>query len=140
MMKYIITFAIFVQMAYCQDINDYSPETVSEWSSGKYFNDLNEICIEDCNKTCVQKCPVPDLCKDDEIQCGKEDLPLGVWPDCIRDDICVPDGCECMYNLKYSRLISNNSNICNHYNLDVLQIFEQVKHLAMMVLFAQCGV
>ena len=99
MMKYIITFAIFVQMAYGQDINDYSPETVSEWSSGKYFNDLNEICIEDCNKTCVQKCPVPDLCNDDEIQCGKEDLPLGVWPDCIRDDICVPDGCECKYNL-----------------------------------------
>ena len=101
MMKYIITFAIFVQMTYGQDINDYSPETVSEWSSGKYFNDLNEICIEDCNKTCVQKCPVPDLCNDDEIQCGKEDLPLGVWPDCIRDDICVPDGCECKYNLNF---------------------------------------
>ena len=101
MMKYIITFAIFVQMAYGQDINEYSPETVSEWSSGKYFNDLNEICIEDCNKTCVQKCPVPDLCNDDEIQCGKEDLPLGVWPDCIRDDICVPDGCECKYNSNF---------------------------------------
>ena len=95
MIKYVISFVVLVQMVYGQDMNDYNPEVVSEWSSGKYFNDLNEICIQDCNKTCVQKCPVPDLCDDDEIQCGKEDLPVGVWPDCIRDDICVPDKCEC---------------------------------------------
>ena len=95
MIKYIISFAILVQMAYGQDMDNYNPEVVSEWSSGKQFNELNEICIEDCNRTCVQKCPVPDLCDDDEIQCGKADLPVGVWPDCIRDDICVPDDCEC---------------------------------------------
>ena len=95
MIKYVISFVVLVQMVYGQDMNDYNPEVVSEWSSGKYFNDLNEICIQDCNKTCVEKCPVPDLCNDDEIQCGKADLPAGVWPDCIRDDICVADGCEC---------------------------------------------
>lgn len=98
MMKYGIFFVLLAQLAYAQDapaIEDYNPEVVSEWSSGKYFNDVNEVCIEDCNKTCVQKCPVPDLCNEDEIQCGKEDLPIGVWPDCIRDDLCVPKGCEC---------------------------------------------
>ena len=102
MINYIISFAILVQVAYGQDINAYSPEVVSEWSSGKYFDDLNQICVEDCNKTCVQKCPVPDLCKEGEVQCGKEDLPSGVWPDCIRDDICVPDECECKLNSKVS--------------------------------------
>ena len=98
MMKYVISFVILAQIAYGQELEDYNPETVSEWSSGQYFNDLNEICIEDCNRTCVQKCPVPELCSEDEIQCGKEDLPAGVWPDCIRDDICVPKGCECKEN------------------------------------------
>ena len=95
MIKYIISFSILVQMLYGQDMDNYNPEVVSEWSNGKSFNDLNEICIEDCNRTCVKKCPVANLCDEDEIQCGKEDLLVGVWPDCTRDDICVPDDCEC---------------------------------------------
>jgi len=97
MMKYGLFFVLLAS-AYAQEIEDYNPEVVSEWSSGKVFNDQNEICIEDCNRTCVQKCPVPDLCDEDEIQCGKDDLPIGVWPDCIRDDVCVPKGCECPVN------------------------------------------
>ena len=96
MMKYGLFFVLLAS-AYAQEMEDYNPEVVSEWSSGKVFNDANEICIEDCNRTCVQKCPVPDLCDEDEIQCGKDDLPIGVWPDCIRDDVCVPKGCECKY-------------------------------------------
>ena len=95
MIKYIIFVAILAQVSFAQDIDQYDPEVVSEWSSGKYFDDANQICIEDCNKTCVQKCPVPDSCNENEIECGKKDLPVGVWPDCIRDDICVPEGCEC---------------------------------------------
>ena len=97
MIKNIISHAILAQIAYAQDMVSYGPETVSEWSSGDYLNDLNQQCIEDCNRTCVQKCPVPELCSEDEVECGKKDLPPGVWPDCIRDDICVPTECECKY-------------------------------------------
>ena len=96
MFRHIIFVAILAQIYKTQDVGNFNnPEVVSEWSNGQYFDDANKICIEDCNKTCVQKCPVPDLCKEDEIQCGKKDLPAGVWPDCIRDDVCVPKGCEC---------------------------------------------
>ena len=99
MFRHIIFVAILVQIYRTQDVDNFNPEVVSEWSSGQYFDDANKICIEDCNKTCVQKCPVPDLCKEDEIQCGKKDLPAGVWLDCIRDDVCVPKGCECKENI-----------------------------------------
>ena len=95
MYRHIIFVAILAQIYKTQDVGNFNPEVVSEWSSGQYFDDANKICIEDCNKTCVQKCPVPDLCKEDEIQCGKKDLPAGVWFDCIKDDVCVPKGCEC---------------------------------------------
>ena len=97
MIKCIIYFAILAQMAYAQGMENYNPETVSEWSSGDYLNGLNQQCIEDCNRTCVRKCPVPQLCSENEVECGKEDLPHGVWPDCIKDDICVPTECECKF-------------------------------------------
>ena len=97
MMKYGIFFLLLSQVTYAQEMEDYNPEVVSEWSSGIHFNEHAETCMEDCNRTCVQKCEVPKLCSDDEIQCGKADLSIGVWPDCIRDDICVPKGCECEY-------------------------------------------
>ena len=111
MIKVIISFAILVQMVYGQDMVNHNPELVSEWSSGKYFNNINEICIEDCNRTCVEKCPTPDLCNEDEIQCGKADLPVGVWPDCTRDDVCVPDNCEC--NSTCFPFIYANDLICS---------------------------
>ena len=95
MFKYIVSIAILAQISIAQDFDGFNQQVVTEWSSGKYFDDTNQICIEDCNKTCVQPCPVPDLCKEDEIQCGKKDLPAGVWLDCIRDDVCVPNKCEC---------------------------------------------
>ena len=101
MIKYIISLAILGQIAYGQEMENYSPETVSEWSSGDYLNDLNQQCIEDCNRTCVQKCPVPELCNENEIECGKKDLAPGVWPDCIRDDICVPTECECKFEFSH---------------------------------------
>jgi len=97
MLKCIISLAILAHLSSAQNMANYDTETVSEWSSGPFLSDLNQQCVEDCNRTCVTKCPEADLCKSDEIQCGKEDLPLGVWPDCIRDDICVPDDCECKY-------------------------------------------
>ena len=109
-MKYTILLAILVQMLYGQDMDNYNPEVVSEWSNGKSFNDLNEICIEDCNRTCITKCPVADLCDEDEIQCGKADLPVGVWHDCTRDDICVPDDCEC--NIIFFTFIYAKDSIC----------------------------
>lgn len=99
MLKHFISLAILAQVAFAQtesgDMDGFNPEVVSEWSSGSFLNDLNQQCIEDCNRTCVEKCPEAQLCKEDEIECGKVDLPAGVWPDCIRDDICVPDDCEC---------------------------------------------
>ena len=94
MIKYINIIAILAHVSMAQEPWDVNPDVVSEWSSGEYFEG-NQICVEDCNKTCVQKCPVAELCNEDEIKCGKKDLPIGVWPDCIRDDICVPDKCEC---------------------------------------------
>ena len=97
MVAYFISFVILARLSLAQDIEDYDQETVSEWSSGPFVNDLNQQCLENCNKTCVQPCPVPKLCKDNEIECGKKDLPVGVWPDCQKDDICVPDGCVCKY-------------------------------------------
>ena len=95
MIKHIITLTILVHLAYGQELEDYETEVVSEWSSGQYLNNLDQQCLEDCNRTCTMKCPEANLCNSDEIECGKEKLPPGVWPDCIADDTCVPDNCEC---------------------------------------------
>ena len=114
MFRHIIFIATLAQIYRSQDVGNFNPEVVSEWSSGQYLDDGNKMCIEDCNKTCVQKCPVPDLCKEDEIQCGKKDLPAGVWFDCIKDDVCVPKGCECkdsINDIETFFLDLNNSRI-----------------------------
>ena len=96
-MKSVIFIAILAQLSFAQDMADYDTETVSEWSSGPYLSDLNQQCVDDCNKTCVAKCPEAKLCDEDEIVCGKTPLPQGVWPDCTQDEICVSDDCECKY-------------------------------------------
>ena len=102
MRNYVIYFAMLAQLVHSQDMNDYGANTVSEWSVAPYLNDLNQQCVQECNRTCTEPCPEARLCHPtDEIQCGKEDLPPNVWPDCIRDDICVPDNCECEYIFIY---------------------------------------
>ena len=106
MMKYILYLAILAQFVSAQDMDNYNPEVVSEWQSEDYLHDINGQCVEMCNRTCVQKCPVPELCNENEIECGKQDLPAGVWPDCIRDDICVNKDCECKFSFYIS--IMNN--------------------------------
>ena len=100
---------------------DVNPDVVSEWSSGEYFEG-NQICVEDCNRTCVQKCPVAELCNEDEIKCGKKDLPIGVWPDCIRDDICVPDKCECK-----QIIYDPNIQICKLEMSNELKFYKMIK-------------
>ena len=60
-----------------------------------YSGELNAQCVKECNKTCVSKCPEPYKCRSNEVKCGKKDHPGNVWPDCSKDDICVPQGCEC---------------------------------------------
>ena len=106
-MKSIIFFAILAQLVYAQDAQDEAPydmdeygaSVVSEWSIEPYLNDLNEQCVEDCNRTCTTECPVAQLCDPaTEIVCGKYDLPAGVWPDCTHDDICVDNDCDCKYD------------------------------------------
>jgi len=125
MIKHFISLAILVQLAYGQTetgvMAGSDTEVVSEWASGPFISDLNEQCVTDCNRTCVEKCPEAKLCKQDEIECGKVDLPALVWPDCIRDDICVPDDCECKYFSKFvaSHLSSSQSthNVQNNRTL-----------------------
>jgi len=96
MLKYILSFAILTaQLVYAQDMDNYSSETVSEWSSNTFDDELSKSCKEDCNRTCVQKCPEAKLCREGEVECGEKDHPAGVWPDCKKDHICVSDGCEC---------------------------------------------
>ena len=96
-MKCVYSLAILAHLSFAQDMADYDVETVSEWSSGPFLSDLNQQCGEDCIRTCVKKCPEASLCKEDEIQCGKINLPAGVWPHCTRNEICVPDNCKCKY-------------------------------------------
>ena len=109
MLKYIISLAILVaHLSSAQEMEGYDQEVVSNWSSGPFLNDLNQQCIEDCNKTCVRPCPEAVLCKSDEIQCGKEERPADVWPDCIQDDKCVPDDCECKLKFILSPLTGEN--------------------------------
>ena len=107
-MKSIFYIAILAQLVYAQDtpdMEDYGANVVSEWSLGPYLSDLNEQCVEDCNRTCTTVCPEAKLCHpNDEIVCGKEPLPPTVWPDCIHDDICVPHDCECKYDFSSIRL------------------------------------
>jgi len=93
MLKYIISLAILAQLVHAQDIDSSRQEVVSEWSGSTF--ELNQSCKEDCNRTCVERCPTAKLCRDDQIECGKKEHPLGVWPDCMKDDICVPEGCKC---------------------------------------------
>lgn len=103
MIKRFIFLAVLVQMAAAQldqtesgIMEGYTQEVISDWSSGQFLHeDLNAQCVQDCNRTCVEKCPEAKLCKEDEIECGKLDFPGIVWPDCIKDDICVPADCEC---------------------------------------------
>ena len=125
MIKRFIFLAVLVQMANAQTLSGdslsgamdgYTTEVISEWSSGPFLHeDLNAQCIEDCNRTCVEECPEAKLCKEDEIECGKLDFPGIVWPDCIKDDICVPDDCECKYGylfkFVYIKLVLGNVTI-----------------------------
>ena len=74
----------------------YSGEVVTEWTEAAYHNpELNAECVNGCKRTCVNPCPVAHTCNDDQIKCGEKDHPEEVWPDCIKDEICVPSDCEC---------------------------------------------
>ena len=111
MIKRFIFLAVLVQMAAAQldqtesgIMEGYDQEVISDWSSGQFLHeDLNAQCVQDCNRTCVEKCPEAKLCKEDEIECGKLDFPGIVWPDCIKDDICVPADCECKYGYLFKK-------------------------------------
>jgi len=88
-------FASLVVYAQDAEMEDYDTEVVSEWSSGEYLSDLNQQCKTDCDRVCLADCPIPKLCKEDEIECGVWHLPPGVWPGCTKDKICIPKHCEC---------------------------------------------
>ena len=111
MIKHIIALAILAQLSHAQDagepdLADYETEVVSEWTNGPYLSDLNEQCMDDCNRTCTKPCLEAQLCGPGEIVCGKEDLPPGTWPTCTKDDICVPDDCDCKYELSIKLIAS----------------------------------
>jgi len=94
----IFVLPVFTSLVvYAQDaeMEDYDTEVVSEWSSGEYLSDLNQQCKTDCDRVCLAECPIPKLCKEDEIECGVWHLPPGVWPGCTKDKICIPKHCEC---------------------------------------------
>ena len=75
----------------------YDGEVVTQWSPNGTYHDpeQNAQCETECKRTCVEPCPDPQTCNDDQIKCGEKDHPLDVWPDCIKDDICIPNDCEC---------------------------------------------
>jgi hypothetical protein len=76
----------------------YDAEVVTEWgtpNSSYYDEELNAQCVNSCQKTCVEPCPDPQTCNDDQVNCGEIDHPEDVWPDCVKDEICIPKDCEC---------------------------------------------
>ena len=74
----------------------YSGDVVTEWSEAAYHNpELNAECVNECSRTCVNPCPEATTCNEDQIKCGEKDHPEDVWPDCTKDEICVPKDCEC---------------------------------------------
>ena len=75
----------------------YDTNIVTEWSkNSQYDHELNGYCTDECKKTCVNPCPEPQKCNNDEqVKCGEKDHPEDVWPDCTKDDICIPKDCEC---------------------------------------------
>jgi len=80
--------------------------TVKVWDVDHGYNEsLNSYCESDCIRECVKPCPTAIKCTLDQIECGKEDLAPGVWPDCQKDDKCVPDGCRC-------QIPGNDGSLC----------------------------
>ena len=74
----------------------YNAEVVTEWTEAPYHNpELNSLCVYGCKKTCVLPCPEAQTCNEDQVKCGEKDHPEEVWPDCTKDEICVPKDCEC---------------------------------------------
>ena len=117
MLKYIFALAISATVVYSGDANpeDYithegtgqkhAVDQTSSWtenSTQDLSGDWYMKCHESCEKKCVAPCPTPVLCDPDtQTYCGKSEFESWseewgqVWPDCIKDDICIPKHCEC---------------------------------------------
>jgi hypothetical protein len=109
MLKYVYFLAIVAQLVYAQDddadatiyqenevAEDDRAEIVTQWTNDLGYNaTVNGYCTQNCIHECEKPCTKAVLCTEDQIECGKKDLPPGEWPECIHDDICVPDGCDC---------------------------------------------
>jgi len=102
MFKYAYSLAFLVQLVVAQNAQSddtqiyhengqgYDAEVVTEWTE-----QISSQCIDECNQICVTPCPVSRKCSEDENKCGELDLPPNVWPDCRKDDECVPKDCHC---------------------------------------------
>ena len=101
-----------------QIINDgnnqgYDAEVVTEWTNNTFYNEeQNAHCVNSCKKTCVEPCPDPQTCTDDQVKCGEEDHPEDVWPECKKDEKCVPKDCECMWFYYFHYIFS-----CFNHNI-----------------------
>ena len=92
--------SIYAQMD--AGMGDYDTESGSEWSPKQFLISLTQMCHNDCSQICLSDCPTPKLCKDDQFACGKKEFAHGEWLDCPKDDICVPNGCECKIIMNYA--------------------------------------
>ena len=76
----------------------YDANVVTEWdksNSSYYDEEENAQCVNSCKRTCVEPCPDAQTCNEDQVKCGEIDHPDDVWPDCTKDEICIPKDCEC---------------------------------------------
>ena len=92
--------SIYAQMD--AGMGDYDTESGSEWGPKQFLISLTQMCHNDCSQKCLSDCPQPKLCKDDQFACGKKEFAHGEWLDCPKDDICVPNGCECKIIMNYA--------------------------------------
>ena len=108
MLRHVYILIILGHSAFSQDASEithdqknqtYDAGVVSKWTNGDSFYDpeSKSHCEEECTRTCVNSCPDPNKCDELEIKCGEKDHPEDVWPDCVKDDICIPYNCACRY-------------------------------------------
>ena len=107
MITHTVSLAILVNLVYAEhtdiNISDYETEVVTEWSTSQHLDDTKtKQCTDDCQRVCVKPCSEAKLCKGTDKSCGKKDFPpvehpFHIWPECIKDDICVSSDCECKY-------------------------------------------